>query len=136
MAHHSDKPFDGKNADQFREMIDGDRRPMVPGVNSPATEESIAAARRRLTRELLDTTGFKGAIGQHSQGKLTPSDEGDIQFRVGIEGEKVVLDFGTTVHWVGMDPQQAADLASSLMKWARLAGRKRGETITVNLGAT
>tara|TARA_R110001606_G_scaffold32666_1_gene98483 strand:+ start:581 stop:697 length:117 start_codon:yes stop_codon:yes gene_type:complete len=36
----------------------------------------------------------------------------------------------------GMDAQQAADLASSLMKWARIVGRKNGQTIAINLNAT
>ena len=136
MAHHGDQPFDGKRAEQFRKMMDasGDQ-PMEPGENYPATPDEIEARKRQLTRALLDTTGFTGAVGQHSQGKLTPQDQGDIQFRVGSENGKVVLDFGTPVHWVGMDAQQAADLASSLMKWARLVGRKNGETVTLNLGA-
>ncbi len=136
MAHHGDNPFDGKNEkfDALRREL-GDRRGMPEWMGGDPTK-SDEERKRALTRALLDTTGFVGAVGQHSQGKLTPEDEGDIQFRVGGENGKVVLDFGTPVHWVGMDPQQAADLASSLLKWARIEGRKNGVTIALNLSAT
>lgn len=135
MAHHGLNPFDGKSGlpEELRKSL-GDRDAM-PEFIQPDADLSQEERKRQMTRALLDTTGFIGAVGQHSQGKLTKKDEGDIQFRVGSENNKVVLDFGTPVHWVGMDAQQAADLASSLLKWARIVGRKNGETITVNLNA-
>jgi len=93
------------------------------------------AARNKLMRDLLNSAAeFRGAIGAYPDGKLTPLDEGSIQFAVGGQDGKVVIDFGTPVRWMGMTPQQAADLASDLMKWARLMGRKNGETITMTLG--
>lgn len=106
MSHHADGPFDGP---EF-------------------------AARQALMRDLLDTTGFRGAIGSHPEGKLTPADEGALQFAIGEANGKVVIDFGTAVHWFAMSPQQAADLASSLLSKARLVGRKNGETITMVIG--
>lgn len=138
MAHHGDNPFDGRKEhfERIRRSMDdlGDRKGM-PEFHQPDENATPEERKRQMTRALLDTTGFVGAVGTHSQGKLTKADEGDIQFRVGSENGKVVLDFGTPVHWVGMDAQQAADLASSLMKWARLVGRKNGETIVLNLNA-
>lgn len=80
-------------------------------------------------RALLDTASFRGALGDFPLGKLTPQDEGAIQFAVGDKDGKVTLDFGTPVHWLAMSPQEAADLASTLIKRARLAARKAGETI-------
>lgn len=106
MSNHADSPFDGP---EFQRM-------------------------QHLRRQLLDTTGFRGAIGAYPEGKLTPSDEGNIQFAVGETDGKVVIDFGTSVHWFAMTPQQAADLASSLMAKARLVGRKNGETIAITIG--
>ena len=113
MSHHSDQPFDGEN-------------PIPP----------IEAIRKRqqLMRDLLNTTGFRGAIGHHPGGKLTKSDEGAIQFAIGEQDGKVVIDFGTPVHWLGMTPQEAADFASTVLKKARLIGRKNGETITMTIG--
>lgn len=112
MSHHSDEPFDGAEGPNFQK-------------------------RQALFRSLMETTAeFRGALGTFPAGKLVPHDEGAIQFAVKSEGDKVVLDFGTSVRWVGMTPQDAADLASSLMKWARLVGRKNGETITMTIGGT
>ncbi len=110
MSHHGSGPFDGEG---------------------PAFQRRQALLRSLLT----ETASFRGALGQFPEGKLTPQDEGAVQFAVGGKDGKVVLDFGTPVTWMGMTPQQAADLASSLMKWARLMGRKNGETITFNLSA-
>lgn len=110
MSHHGFDPFDG--------------------------DDPAFARRQKLMRSLLnETASFRGALGQFPQGQLTPQDEGAIQFAVGGEKGKVVLDFGTPVTWMAMSPQEAADLASSLMKWARIEGRKVGETITLNLSA-
>lgn len=107
MSHHGTDPFDGP---EF-------------------------AKRHRMMRDLLNSAAeFRGAIGAYPDGKLTPFDEGSIQFAVGGQDGKVVMDFGTPVRWMGMTPQQAADLASDLMKWARLMGRKNGETITMRIG--
>lgn len=90
MSNHGDEPFEGE---QFK--------------------------RSKLMRDLLDATGFKGALGEFPEGQLTKSDEGAIQFAIGVEKGKVVLDFGTSVHWVGMTPQQACDLGSLLVRRAR-----------------
>lgn len=109
MAHHGSDPFDG---------------------DQPAFQ-----ARQELMRKLLDTTGFRGAIGSYPEGKLTKGDEGAIQFAIGEQDGKVVIDFGTSVHWLGMTPQQAADFASTLLAKARLVGRKNGETITMTISS-
>lgn len=88
-----------------------------------------------LRRQLLDTAAFRGALGTFPSGQLTKTDEGAIQFGVTERDGKVILDFGTPVAWVGMEPQQAADLASLMLKHARAAGRKSGQVVTLNLGA-
>ena len=106
MSHHSDEPFDGPDFQK----------------------------RQQLMRDLLNTTGFRGAVGAYPEGKLSPTDEGSIQFAVGESNGKVVIDFGTSVHWMGMTPQQAADLASALLKKAREVGRRNGDTITLTIG--
>ena len=85
-------------------------------------------------QKMLDTSGFRGPIGAFPKGKLTQSDEGSIQFGVGVKDGKVVLDFGTAVTWVGMDAQQAADLASVLLSKAREAGRQNGECVHIRIG--
>ena len=112
MSHHGSSPFDsGEEGPEFQR-------------------------RHELMRKLLDTTGFVGAVGSYPDGHLTKQDEGSIQFAVGARDGKVVIDYGTPVAWVGMTAQQAADLASDLMKWARLVGRKEGQTITMTIGGS
>lgn len=70
-------------------------------------------------RSLLDTTSFRGALGTFPEGRLTKGDEGALQFGVTERDGKVVLDFGAPVAWVGMNPQQAADLASLMLSSMR-----------------
>lgn len=85
-------------------------------------------------KKMLDTTAFRGALGDFPEGQLTKSDEGAVQFAIGVKDGKVVLDFGTPVAWVGMNPQQAADLASLLMKRAREAARANGQMVSFTIG--
>lgn len=103
MAHHGPNPFDG-DSPEFK-------------------------SRQKLMRELLNTSAFRGAIGDHPEGHLTKSDEGSIQFAIGEQDGKVVIDFGTPVHWLGMTPQQAADFASAVLKRSREVARKSGQTV-------
>lgn len=82
-----------------------------------------------LRRKLLDTTAFRGATGLYPDGELNKADEGQLQFAVAHKDGKVVLEFGTPVAWVGMNPQQAADLAMSMLQHARAAGRESGNLV-------
>lgn len=119
MGHHSDYPGD-----------------------SPLSEDS--PERRRLEQERVAAFNEKirkftgqpliGATGLHPEGKLTPHDEGGIQFAVGVKDGKVCLDFGTPVVWVGFSPEDALKLAESLVKHAREAARGTGTILTFNLG--
>lgn len=60
-----------------------------------------------------------GATGKFPEGKLTEADEGEIQFRVGTTNQKVIIDFGQEVSWLGMDAKQARELANILYDHAR-----------------
>jgi hypothetical protein len=74
-----------------------------------------------------------GATGQHPEGKLTPHDEGGIQFAVGVKDHKVCVDFGTPVAWIGFGPEQAVELGQLLIRHAREAARGTGIVLTVTL---
>lgn len=111
MSHHGRNPFDGHD-----------------------NEEPVFQKRAKLMRDLLNTTGFRGAIGDYPDGQLGRADEGGIQFAIGEQDGKVVIDFGTPVHWLGMTPQQAAKLANTLLERARLVARKNGETVSFIIG--
>ena len=111
MAHHGSEPLDEFPEDPEKKM-----------------------SRNKLMRDLLSTTGFRGALGDFPEGQLTKTDEGAIQFAIGEKDGKVVIDFGTAVHWVGMTPQQAAEFASLLLKRAREVARKNGESVSFVIG--
>lgn len=112
MAHHGSEPFGGTPEDPEHKI-----------------------ARNKLMRDLLESAAdFKGALGSYPEGQLTKTDEGAIQFAIGAKDGKVVIDFGTPVHWLGMTPQQAADFASLLLKRAREVGRSNGEAIDFIIG--
>jgi hypothetical protein len=107
MSHHGPNPFESEEP----KFTTGDRSEMM--------------------RKLLDTTGFIGATGQFPEGQITLDDEGAIQFALKPENGKLVIDFGKPVQWVGMTPQEACDLAGSLVKMARAIARKDGETVAL-----
>ena len=74
-----------------------------------------------------------GPTGDHPHGKLNEHDEGGLKFAVGVHEGKVIMDFGEPTAWLGMDPQLAADLASALIKNARIAAQQSGEPISIIL---
>lgn len=85
--------------------------------------------RKKVMRDLLDTSSFRGAIGQPPATPLAGDDDGPLQFAIGDVDGQVVIDFGTPVKWLGLPPQQAAKLASLLLRRARHVAKQSGETI-------
>ena len=61
---------------------------------------------------------------QYPQGKLNDSDEGAMAMAIGMEKGNVVMHFKSPVVWIGFPPEQAIELAQSLIKFARKAGCK------------
>ena len=112
MAHHSEFPFHN-HPNNRRELETGDRDVMM--------------------KKLLNTTGFVGATGLYPGGQLGEHDEGELRFKVSVIDGRLVLDFGKPVHSLGMTPQQACDLAGDLVKIARAAARKTGETVGIKI---
>ncbi len=85
--------------------------------------ESIEARFQAMNKSLEETRqGMKlGPTGEHPEGILVPSDEGGIQYRIGSESGKVVLDFGKPVVWVGFNPEDADHLWRAIKKHSRRA---------------
>lgn len=77
---------------------------------------------------------YLGATGKFPHGKLNKDDEGELAMKVGVQNGKVVLDFGKEIAWLGMNPQDAADLASLLLKHARTAAAVSGTPIEFTIG--
>ncbi len=59
-----------------------------------------------------------GATGKAPQGFLNPTDEGELKLAIGIEQNKVVINFGKPVAWIGFDWKQALELAELIRKKA------------------
>ena len=59
-----------------------------------------------------------GATGRFPLGKLTPDDEGEIQFAVAADPQTktVILDFGKPIVWLGLPRGDAKKLAEMLME--------------------
>ena len=55
-----------------------------------------------------------GATGQFPQGKIDPHDQGEIAIAVGHRQNKVIINFGKPVAWIGFDKNQALQIAESL----------------------
>jgi hypothetical protein len=102
MMHHSDKP-----------MSNDDLKRLGFEVSDP----------QELLRQKYDALG---ATGRFPEGKLSDDDEGEIHFGIAHDKEgNVHMDFGKPVRWVACTPDQAQDIADSLLKHARKARKLR-----------
>jgi len=60
-----------------------------------------------------------GATNQFPQGKLTPQDEGEIQLSLATVDDKVILNFGKPIAWIGFTGEQAYNLGKLMIKRAK-----------------
>lgn len=115
MSNHGPNPFENFDEEDPKKM-------------------ELFNSRRETLKNLMESTAqFRGALGDFPEGQIAKDDEGAIQFAIGSKGDKVVIDFGKQVHWLAMTPEQAADLASTILNHARNLGRRQGKTITFQL---
>jgi hypothetical protein len=61
-------------------------------------------------------------FGEYPDGKLNVNDEGALAVVVGNEKGSVVIRFPKPVAWIGFTPDQAIDIAQSLITHARQCG--------------
>lgn len=64
-----------------------------------------------------------GPTGRFPRGRLNSDDEGEINLAIGSDPirHKVVIDFGKSVAWLGMSPDDAEQMAQQLIKHAQRA---------------
>ena len=76
---------------------------------------------RELFKDAVPMAAPFGGTGRFPLGKLSPSDEGEIQLGVAADPikNKVVLNFGEPTAWIGFDAEQAEQLAESLLSKAK-----------------
>jgi hypothetical protein len=58
---------------------------------------------------------------KYPDGKLTESDEGELEFKIGVFEERVIMDWGKPVKWIALRPAEARTIAASLIKKAEAA---------------
>ena len=107
--HHGNDDLD---FEQFKEKLVKEGH--GPGQSKEQLEETL-----QKKFDALDKLNL-GATGKFPHGKLTPKDEGEIKFSVGLSMDKkrVILNFGKAVRWVGMNRNQAIDVAKAMIKTA------------------
>lgn len=72
-----------------------------------------------MARQKIGPEGFRlGASGRFPAGKLNHDDEGELTLAIGLKGDTVVIDFGKSVHWIGLNRRQAVAFAESIMEKA------------------
>lgn len=54
--------------------------------------------------------------GKFPEGRLTSEDEGELAMMIIRKNGKIVIDFGKSVAWIGMNPGQAIKLGELLIK--------------------
>lgn len=61
-----------------------------------------------------------GGGGEFPDGKIDDSDEGELTMAVGVDrlSKQVIIDFGTSLTWIGMSADEADGLADLLKKKA------------------
>ena len=66
-----------------------------------------------------------GALGTFSEGKLNPSDQGDLALAITWDerNQVVRLDFGKPVAWFAMSAHDARVIAEMILEKAEQAGR-------------
>lgn len=68
-----------------------------------------------------------GPTGEFPHGKIHESDEGELSIAVGHTPDgKVLMDFGVPTPWLGMEPDQAKEIAKALLHHADEAEKMRG----------
>ena len=61
-------------------------------------------------------------FGEYPNGKLNVHDEGAVAFMVGASEGRVILQFPKPITWLGMEPNQAVEMAQLLVRHASECG--------------
>lgn len=70
-----------------------------------------------MNEEMIREMGL-GATNNFPQGKLHPTDEGEIKMAISTKDNKVIIVFGKPTAWIGMDKEQAIQLGKTIIKKA------------------
>lgn len=97
MSHHGSNPLE--NNPLLRKLFE----------EAPTSGDPLKDLQRKLQ-------------GEYPDGRLNANDEGAMAVMIGHEKGKVVMQFATPTAWIGFTPEQAMDIAQTLITHARKAG--------------
>ena len=100
MSHHGQNPLNDKHSEMMRKILSAEQQ---------STGDPLRDMQRKLQGEFPD-------------GRLNPNDEGGLAVMIGHEKGKVVMQFPSPTAWIGFTPEQAMDIAQTLISHARKAG--------------
>ena len=126
MSHHGREPLSEDQAKMMERMFRDE-------IGEAIQEGKEIAAKEQALRAAIRDADKLGATGELPDGLITSSDEGEIKFAVARSGDRVVLDFGTAVAWIGFDGQQAIEIGRRLMKHGRKACKAAGQPAVITI---
>lgn len=74
---------------------------------------------------------MKRLTGEYPDGRLNEHDQGAVAIAIGHQEGRVTMQFPKNLNWIGFTPEQAIDIAQSLVEHARQCGCKKPLTFTV-----
>lgn len=99
MGHHgSREPYSEMNSEQFADLLKSPENPRLHELLKKKDPNKL------------------GGTGEFPMGKLNNDDEGEIRIGITKSNGKVIIDFGKPVHWIGFSPEQAKQVAESLLR--------------------
>lgn len=73
----------------------------------------------------MDENQKPGPTGDYPMGKLAPDDEGGLKMRFKTVGERLIIDFGTQVAWIGLGERDARAMGEMLIREADKLAQER-----------
>lgn len=86
--------------------------------DNPEQERILREAMRRLT-------------GEFPNGRLNDDDQGAVAVAIAHQNGAVTLQFPKNLNWIGFTPEQAIDIAQSLIEHARKCGCTKPLTVKI-----
>jgi hypothetical protein len=86
--------------------------------DNPEQERILREAMKRLT-------------GEFPNGRLNADDQGAVAVAIGHQGGAVTMQFPKNLNWIGFTPEQAIDIAQSLIEHARKSGCTKPLTVKI-----
>lgn len=101
MGHHGRTPYEEMSSEELEKMFN-----QIKSGNSLISE---------LTQKQNTDQEKFGPTGKFPMGHLNADDEGEIRIGITSSNGKIVIDFGKPIHWIGFSPEQAKQIAETLI---------------------